>query len=91
MIAKIEAASLIWKKQTLEKLMRKYPVLEKYNLEQDDHYDIPSALITIDSLIELKEFINDLKHDIVITVPQAGGEAARYADFIITIYDDWIE
>lgn len=91
MIAKIDAASLFWKERTLENLVRKYPVLEKYNLEQDEHYDTPSALITIDNLVELKELINDLKHDIVITVPQAGGEAARYADFIITIYDDWIE
>lgn len=91
MIAKIKAASFFWKEKTLENLVRKYPELEKYNLEQDEHYDTPSALITIDSLIELKELINDLKHDIVITVPQAGGEAARYADFIITIYDDWIE
>ena len=91
MIATIEAASLLWGKQSLENLVEKYPVLEKYNLEQDNHYDTPRALITIDSLIELKELINDLKHDIVITVPQAGGETARYADFIITIYDDWIE
>ena len=90
MIAKIKAASLVWNEQTPENLARMHPELNKYGLRQDENYVDPYSLITIDNLIELKEFIIELNYEIVIDVPEKGKEA-NYVDFVITIYDDYIE
>lgn len=90
MIAKIKAASLVWSEQTPENLARMHPELNKYGLRQDENYVDPRSLITIDNLVELKELIIELNYAIVIEVPEKG-EETRYVDFIITIYDDYIE
>ncbi len=90
MIAKVKAASLIWKEQTPENLVRRYPELNRYGLRQDENYVEPCSLITIDNLTELKEFVVELTYAVVIDVPEKG-EEANYVDFVITIYDDYLE